>query len=267
MKENKIFSRITSFLLAIVMVFSILTVMPQKVSAADASFNSKSTVTITDDQAWDLTGQYNWVKYKAPADGYLTVTAQYATAYFTASEGNFQLFASNKKTQLSTNQGYSTASEYFPPNNSYGMKKGTTYYLRVQSVGGVALKSKFVKVKESSGSSKTKAKTIKSGKTVKGIVQAGSKTQDWYKFKLPKKQYVNIAFSGVTNEKLKLTIYEGKKGYSPLYINKGDTKTRKIYMANAYTNKKIKIDAGTTFYVKVERSSKTSSGYYTLKWY
>lgn len=266
MREKSLFQRIASLALAVAMVCSILVVMPEKTQAADFSFNSTSSVNIPDGQDTRTTGEYAWIKYKAPADGYLTVKANYASSVYTASEGYWQLFDSARKTALSGNDTYSTNYDAaYQFSNVFGMKKGKTYNLRVYSLDGVTISSKFTKVSEKSGKSKTKAVSIKKGKTIKGIIPAGDKQADWYKFKVTKKQYLKLSWSAKTNDLMKFTVYEGSKNIGTVKANYASSKTYSQYVTNLYTNKKLKVDPA-TFYVKIERATKTSSGYYTFKW-
>ena len=125
----------------------LLCLFPADISAADRNFNKKKTITITGAEDYSHTQSYVWIKYKAPNDGYITITAtnkaekMQGTAYAT---GVFRLYDSKKKTQLSGDCAYNTAgntpAEY---TMVYGVRKNTTYYLQVQAQGAVSVKCKL----------------------------------------------------------------------------------------------------------------------------
>lgn len=269
MKGKKLFNRIASFALAVVMMFSVFAaVTPEEAKAADYTLkgSGKDSITITDAQSSYFNGgEYTWLKIKPKADGYVTFTVSNASALDNYTDGTWGLFDASKK-QISRIDGFDTSkTESYYKSNTYGVKKNKVYYLRVFNYVGAKISSNVVKVKESSGTKKTKAKTIKKGKTVKGTIGANSKEADWYKFKVTKKQYLKISYSAKTNYGIKMTVYEGKKSLGSVSPNYTSSKTKSTYVVNAYTNKKIKVNPG-TFYVKVERYDNNSSGYYTLKW-
>lgn len=265
------------------LIFSLAGILPsEKVNAAN-NFNSASTVTITEENSYAVTGVYTWIKYKAPANGYITVTASsilpenalsstdttvtiqdpatglQSIVPRTYAKGNWRLYDSKKKTALSSNDAFSTDSKQAADiTQTYGVKKNTTYYLRVSSNSNLSIKCKFTKISENSGSSKNKAKSIKKNKTVKGIIPAGDKTADWYKITLPKKQVLHIYFSGRTNDKIKITFSGTYLKTAKKYIVRGNTKTQHTYTTERAQPGK--------YYIKVERNNSKSSGYYTLKW-
>lgn len=193
--------------------------------------------------------QTNYFKFKATANGYITA------AYIDPSAGFYKVAICNSsKKELS---GY-THLRYNP---TYGVKKGTTYYIKVvsgyNSDGGYIFKVTNSAVSEKSGKTKSKAVTIKKGKTKKGTIVAGSSQADWYKFKMTKKKAAKIYVKGRTNDKLKVILYKGgKKIKSYTYT----------YTTGAMTLKSFgKLSKG-TYYIKVQRANKNSSGWYSLKW-
>lgn len=145
----------------------------------------------------------------------------------------------------------------------YGVTKGKTYKIRIapnyMDDYCYALKLVNTKVKETSGAKKSKAKKMKKKKVYKGTIQAGSAKADWYKIK-PKKK----------NSKLYVKAYAGSS-IKLEYFCKGSGKTYKYHRTlygpatkgsiSFYNSKK-----SATWYVKVYRTNKYSSGYYTLKW-
>ncbi len=258
-------------------------VLPSWKVRASENFNSNPTVTIPEEKSYSVTGAYTWIKYKAPGNGYITVrassilpkntvsytdntvtiqdpaTGQQSTLPRVYSQGKWRLYSAKKNTALSSDDIFRTASsQSMDTTQTYGVKKNTTYYLRVSSNGNLTIKCKFTKVSENSGSQKSKAKSVKKNKTVKGIIGAGEKTADWYKIKLPKKQVLHLYFSGKTNDKIKLTFSGTYLKTAKKYIVRGNTKTQ-----HTYTTERAQPG---TYYVKVERNNSKSSGYYTLKW-
>ncbi|MCM1257227.1 MAG: hypothetical protein NC307_05185 [Roseburia sp.] len=265
------------------LILSLVGIIPsEKVSAAN-NFNSSETVTISEENSYAVTGAYTWVKYKAPNNGYITVTAssglpkntvsststtvtikdpatgQQSTIPRTYAKGKWCLYNSKKSTALSSNDAFRTNSTKATDlSQTYGVKKNTTYYLRVSSDSNLSIKCKFTKISENSGSSKAKAKSIKKNTTVKGIIAAGDKAVDWYKITLPKKQVLHIYFSGKTNDKIKITFSGTYLKTAKKYIVKGNINTQ-----HTYTTERAQPG---NYYVKVERNNSKSSGSYTLKW-
>lgn len=263
--------------------FCLLVLFPSQKVNASGNFNTTPTVTIPEETSYASTGSYTWIKYKAPDNGYITVTASsglpkntvsYTDTTVTVqdpatgrqsvipriySQGKWRLYNSKKNTSLSSEDAFYTAvTQVKDISQTYGVKKNTTYYLRVSSNGNLSVKCKFTKVSENSGSKKSKAKSVKKNKTVKGIIAAGDKTVDWYKIKLPKKQVLHIYFSGRTNDKIKLTFSGSYLKTAKKYIVRGNTSTQ-----HTYTTERAQPG---NYYIKVERNNSKSSGYYTLKW-
>lgn len=150
--------------------------------------------------------------------------------------------------------------------NVYGVQKGKTYYLRVIPILGTTITAKYTKVSTKGGSKKSKAKTIKKGKAVKGVITAGSKASQWYKFKVTKNQYLKISYAAKTNYAIKMAVYQGNRFLDYVSPNYSSSKTNYAYIVNSRTKKKMKVQAGTTYYVQVSRYNANSSGFYTLKW-
>lgn len=198
---------------------------------------------------------YHYIMYKAPYSGYVTITTQGSTGYIT-------LLKSNKKTALSSENYFNPS--YTDSNRlTYGVKKGTTYYIRVKSSEAVSLNIKSGQIKEKSGSSKKKAVTVKRNKTVKGYIQAGSKTVDWYKFKVTKSAKTRIYLNGGTNDRFKITVYKSNgKSMGSGSVKGTPCKNTFLFKRGS---KETKLAKG-TYYIKIERYNAKSSGYYTLKW-
>lgn len=270
MKQRRNYLRNITVLLGMMM---ILGIFPTEVSAADRSFNKTKTVAIDSKEDYNHTGQYIWIKYKASATGYITITAinkiqttESSTGTGDAAveepafaTGEICLYNSKKTTELSQVEAYNTASANpIDYTVSYGVKKNATYYLRVKAEGDVAIKCKLTKVSESSGSKKSKAKSIKKSTTIRGIIPAGDTSADWYKIKVSKKQILHIYYSGNANGKVKFTFSGTYLKTAKKYVDQDVTK-----LYHTYTTERVQPG---TYYVKVERGNSKSSGYYTLKW-
>lgn len=245
------------------------------VFAADKDFNKTDTVSISDTEAHYVSGKYTWIKYRAPKNGYITVTANFGSRKYNKSQGYWRLYASNKKTALSESTsnrlsysvGVGNIGSKYARQSIFGVKKGTTYYLRVQAYDGVVISCKFKEVNEKSGKKRSKAPVLKKEKTVTGLILPKDKNKDWYKIKIKKAQNIRVYFDVKTDGKFKLTLCSiigsklrsGKYGYT--------TKAREIVFKqhNSITNKNSKMNAG-TYYIKVEPVDKYSSGYYKLRW-
>lgn len=266
---KKLFNKVASLALAAIMVLSVFCVStPTEVSAADLSFKSKgkSSVTITDEQCYQLadtivTGQPTWVKFKATNDGYLKISATNASSVFAYAVGQWQLYDKNKKNAVSpviTYNTNSTDSLYY--SDYYGVKKGVTYYLKVYADGGVKLNASFTKVADKSGSKKSKALTIKSGKTATGLVRVGdSKVSDWYKFSFSSPKKINISITTYVNDTLTVTLSGPGVHTTPFnYGSAAQGKKDRIYTDN-------KVKAG-TYYLQIKPAKKTTSGYYKISW-
>lgn len=252
--------------------------VPSAVLAADKSFNKTATVTILEKNSYASTKKYTWIKYKAPGDGYLTITVKNKIAPQPMAEkeskdqdvseeetkagyasGILKLYDSKKKKALSGNFNYQTSSERSADYTvTYGVKKNTTYYLRVKLLGSASYKCKFHKISKSSCTSKSKAKEVAANKKMKGVITTGDKTAVWYKIKVSKKQILNLYYSGKTNDKLQFT-------FSGTYL-----KTTKRYVTpesskEYHTYSLERVQPG-TYYIKVEPENALSSGYYTIRW-
>lgn len=195
-------------------------------------------------------GQVNYFAFKAPYTGYLKAEGDanaLSSAYCKVALCNSAKKALTGDTSL----------RYTP---TYGVTKGKTYYIRVSASynpqGRYTFRVTNKKITEKSGKSKSKAVNVKKNKTIKGTIQVGSSQADWYKLKVTSNKKITINTTISTNDKIKIVVYKGgKQMYSRVAPN--NTKL-KIYSLG-------KVSKG-TYYVKVQRANKNSSGYYTLKW-
>ena len=153
---------------------------------------------------------------------------------------------------------------YLSSSNKYGdyftLKKGT-YYVAVRTSSPYQLQCNSVKGKDQSGASKKKAKVIKKGKTVKGMVTLQDKTSkvDWYSFTLPKssKARINLKAYCTGSSRLKIEFIPANKNYH-VYNNTASFST------GSYPIKTKKIRKG-KYYIKITKLSKDYSGSYSLK--
>ena len=207
-------------------------------------------------KAWSAVGlkdaQTNYLKFKASSSGYITVLHQGLSGKVT--------LTNSKKKALSNaiySSSYSSTKKI-----TFGVKKGTTYYLRVaanyNSDGAYRVKFTNSKITDKSGSKKSKARTMKRKATYKGSIIAGSSTSDWYKFKVTSKRKVTVTMKGATNNKIKAVFYtsKGKKIGSTTFY---DYNSKRVLQSVG------KLSKG-TYYVKVYRGTSTSSGWYSLYW-
>ena len=267
-ESSGLMKRIASLMLAAVMAVSVLTVMPENVSAADYTIGGSGTqtITISDTESYYATREYAWIRFKPAATGYVTFSASNASTLDNYTDGSWALFDADKK-QLSTNDKFDTSyDESYMKTNVYGVQKGKTYYLRVVPILGTTITAKYTKVSTKAGAKKSKAKTMKQGKTIKGVIPAGSKAAQWYKFKVTKNQYLKISYSAKTNYAIKMTVYQGSRELGTLMPYYKSSKTASTFVVNQRTKKKMKVAAGSTYYIKVARYNAGSSGFYTLKW-
>lgn len=288
MKTRKtIFHRALSMLLTAAMVVTLFTVAaPTEAQAAGLSFKGKgkSVVTIKDSQCYNAkTGKIvvNYIKYKPSVTGTVTLKFDCSSSYSNSSMGYVTFCDKNKKTIGQKEEVWrNDYSGKIYNTTTYGVKKNTTYYFAVQCNAGTKITATTKAIKDSSASSKSKAKTLSKGKKVTGVITYGDSKADWYKIKLDKGAKLELSYlaeTNGTNEKngFKITFYNkdgkvfsgtsnGKKvsaisNVTRLYPKDG------WYISLGSGGTKFDLPSG-TYYIKVERMSKASSGSYTLKW-
>lgn len=207
-------------------------------------------------KTWSVVGlknsQTNYFKFKATYNGYVTVSTD--KLY-----GKVTLLSSSKNTT------YSNAISAYPKSNAnitYGVKKGTTYTLKVtsnsNSDGMYRIKYSNKSVTEKSGTSRSKAVTVSRNSTKKGFIAAGSSQADWYKIKLTKST-LKITLSGGTCDKIVAKLYNSK-GKAVSSSTASISRSGYNYYLSGKNLKKG------TYYIKVYRANSKSSGYYNLKW-
>lgn len=281
MKSRKM-NRILSLLLAMVMVVGVFVVpTPDEVSAATKSYSfaskKASSVTIKDADCYTSSGsvKVHYIKFKSDFTGYITLKMTNASKALNYT-GGYVTLCNSKKKAIGLREWWDTmhdASYYY--NRTYGVKKGQTYYFKVEAQAGVKIKT-AVKGVTKKYTSQKKAKTLKAKSTVGGVIIANDKTADWYKISVPANKRVKVTISAKTNGTgestgIKATLMKsnGKAFKTGAYcyasvVTKSDwcKYLRKDQYGNEYG---ISAKKG-TYYIKVERLNKLSNGYYTLKW-
>ena len=295
MKKRKKYNKIVSFLLLAVMIISIVTIAtPQQVKAAgDKKFKGKgtSTVTITDDECLKpigykdyVTQNYNYIKFKPGVTGYITIKI--------TSNSNFDpswCYGSIKFGENEINHSKGISSSFYALSNhrpfhpyeytrTYGVRKGKTYYFKVQSYGGIKIKATVTAVKKGTNNSRAKAKTLEKNATVKGIILTDENKVDWYKIKVTEKQKIKLIYntktSGFPNHTISPKEHDGikitfcKSNGKPFSSDNNNyilAEPGKSSGTSVISGKQTYIRPG-IYYIKVERNNEVSSGYYTLKW-
>lgn len=212
---------------------------------------------------YGVSGSNNKVSYykvTVPGNGYLTVS-------FPELENSYSSFnvklTNSKKKSLSDFEYIYTSKAY---KTRIGVTKGTYYIAVKNSDNAYGIKASFTSVKESSGSTKSKAKSISKGGTKKGIITASqsSTSGDWYKIRVTKSQKVNIAVSSLTSGSgLKISFYQAGNSYASVtkYLSySAPSGTIQLYTYG--NNNKL---APGTYYIKVQKYN-GGNGYYSIKW-
>lgn len=192
-----------------------------------------------------------YYKVKSNKTGYISLLTKNASCYITLCD---------KTKKALSSKDYINSS--IPDYNKvvYGIKKGATYYVKLNSFDPkIALRYAFTSVNDRSGYKKSKAYKLKSGKKTTGLIVANKGTVDWYKFKLSAPKKITITFSGSTNDQLYIQIYNSR-GESILYSS------NYVYGANfKRTIASMNNLKAETYYIKITRGNSKSSGYYNLK--
>ena len=271
MKAKSFYCKAASLMLAVVMIFSVITVFPQDVNAMDKPLPGKNggVVSISDDEA---SSDIIMIPFTASADGYLQVVFSNNTTRYNYSVGLAQLYDSNKSTALSKSFEYNTNStvkgfysEY------YGVKKKKTYYIAVLASGGVNVSVQFKKLKDKGATKEKKACNIKKGnKGVTGVITAGTTTAHWYKFTMPKVQKLNCKITPWCTDSLTFTIkgpgLRGKQSGTIIGRYSDSMNNYLRYWGKPYpltTNSAIR---GGTYYVSVKPATRQATGYYKISW-
>lgn len=279
-ERRNLFQRSASLMLAVVMVLSVIVVMPKDVkAAADRVLPAGGgTIAITDQECAAAIRDYNWISYTAAKDGYLKLTFSNNTKLPSVgySDGSVTLYDAAKATPLSSTTSYNTEeTRAFMISEYYGVKKGTTYKIRVNSYGGVIINAQFkaINKKLNNNLKKKKAVTLKKKKQTDGIIQPGNLKSHFYKFKVPKSKKIKISItpyltsdcylfvSGPNLKRSRKQIFARSVSNGYVYVNSWGSK-------NTYTISSPitgKASAG-TYYMEVKPIGRTCSGYYKISW-
>lgn len=220
------------------------------------SFSSENK--ILKNKVWVGSHTYSYdsqISHKVTIDspGFITVEA----VSFTDGYSVYATLCDSKKAELSEQTYLSSSNSY---TTYFAVKKGT-YYINAKSSDDYKLRYTFTAVKENSSKTKQKAISIGKGKTLKGLVLSEDSLDkaDWYKVKLSKSQILSLGIYAKSCDSIKFEIIPASDNITlfgstvRIYDNGGD-----IYAT------KDKMPAG-TYYIKVIKTDKTSSGYYTIK--
>lgn len=208
---------------------------------------------------WNCSGS---IDYKTPI--YYKVTAKEAGSITIEVDGeyssNVTLLNSSKKAL--SDEAY--ASSYSGGKVVFAVEKGT-YYVKVTSSSDIYwIRSTFKAIKDYSGATKAKAKTLTKGKLYSGLVTTSDKTGkvDWYKITLTKSQEVNITFTGsVSSGDIEIEFYgNGISGSITDHIRTVDADSS--FAAETWTSSKLPKG---TYYIKVTKKSKVTSGFYNIR--
>lgn len=252
-------------------VICILSIFPMTALAEEVSYdlNQNKTVTILEQDSYTASGKYAWIKYVPSSDGYLVLKAATPPDAFAPSKGHLALYNNTRSTVLSSKSIFYNTQHSNNPywyEITFGLKQGQTYYIRVKADNAVMFSRTFTATKKKAGDTRTNAKKIKKNKKKIGLIPAGVVTADWYKIKLTKAQRLRLYYNAKTSGSFKITIYSTKQqiGSQNIYYTSGQKKFT-LYQYSKTSKKAAGLDAG-TYYVKIERTNASSSGYYEFKW-
>lgn len=204
--------------------------------------------------------------YKATKTGYITLNQKRLIE--TAAPMSVSFYDSKGKKITDVVSDHEIATKIMFP-----VKKGESYKIREKtlSVDGqqfYQMNLTFTALNEKSGSTKSKAVNIKLKNHTLGMIYTRDsiKKADWYKFTNSKNRKIKFTYAGgVTSGSINVSIYnsKGKKmGTYYLMPTKGNSVTYKL----KNVNKSQTIPKG-TYYIKVTKSRKETTGVYDLKFY
>lgn len=276
--RNNLFKNTAGVLFTAVVLFLVTMVMPKDIHAAVDRFlppnggevvisDQESVVAIKDKD-------YNWISYTAVKDGYLKLTFSNNTKIkqFGSSFGEACLYNWEKSVTLSALMHYDTAeTRAFMRSEYYGVKKGTTYKIRIKSVGGVKIHASFKAInrKLNKNLKKKKAVTLKKKKQVNGILPSGDIKSHFYKFRVAKRQNVKFIIEPYLTDDFYFIISgPGLKRYK-IRVAGRSLNGRRVYQ-NYWGKKRIleisnKALPG-TYYMEVKPTGRTCGGYYRISW-
>ncbi len=215
----------------------ITTVKYVTTSGFSASQNKMLTVPLMGTMTYD-------VKFKAEKTGLLTLTQYNNTSFY------ITLLNSKKKALSLSSFNWGEA-------NSYAVKKGSTYYFRLNASIGSEDRSISYSISGASASkntSKKKAITLKKGKTKNIVILSGDKKTHYFKIKMTKKKKLNLSFTTAGHGDFSYDLIKGNKRVA---IRRSGT--------NGPVKSVSKLKKG-TYYFRIKLNTKSkSSGKFTLK--
>lgn len=199
-----------------------------------------------------------WFKYKASATGIISVYQKYD------STGSAYIKMCDSKKKKIASPVYTSSNKTAVQNKAvFAVKKGATYYIKIEGSGFYSLKAKITPVKEKSGTTKVKAQTIKLGSAVKGTVMASDSKSDWYKLKLTSPARLKLTLQGNANSKDDGICFRMIGAYGGEYEVVIDEPGFQ-FKDTITTTYNGKLSSG-TYYVQIYKYDKLSNGNYTFK--
>ncbi|MEG0292308.1 MAG: hypothetical protein RR420_03005 [Anaerovoracaceae bacterium] len=208
----------------------------------------------------------DYFKYVATVDGTVTITGP--SGYITLCDKNKDPISAKNGDYINYTSTVDKAFKVL----FYGVKKGETYWFRVEDsnhskydettssykhIYYLAIDEKSFK--ERSGSKRSNSTTIKKNSSIFGSITAGQRDYDYYKFNTTKTSNT-IYLSAVTNKALKMEVY---------HKYRGGTYKRVITSYRLSDSLKLSLYGSGgkgTYYIKVYGGDSTSSGAYQIKW-
>lgn len=199
-----------------------------------------------------------WFKYKASATGIISIYQKYD------SNGSAYIKMCDSKKKKIASPVYTSSNQTATQNKAvFAVKKGATYYIKIEGSGFYSLKAKITPVKEKSGSTKVKAQAIKLGSGVKGTIMASDSKSDWYKLKLTSPARLKLTLQGNANSKddgICFRLLGAYGGEYEVIIDEPGFKFKDT-IATTYNGK---LSSG-TYYIQIYKYDKLSNGNYTFK--
>lgn len=144
---------------------------------------------------------------------------------------------------------------------SYFLVKPGTYYLRYIGFDGYKLHLDYKYCSRNPATSKSKAKSIKAGKSASGFFYQNEKKSHWYKLKLTKRKKIRLSLTSYGSGPIWVYLMGPGIRTKDSYIWSYDT-TYTDTMGNKYERS---LEPG-TYYLKVVRKKASVSGMYSIKW-
>ena len=173
--------------------------------------------------------------------------------------GEIRIYNANGTKLLSKQESGKDKYKYF------GVLSGTTYRVNIINNSesperGYCIRSKVTMKTQLAGKSKKKARELKKGKYSLALRHAGLEDARWFKFKTTKSSKLKISYHGHVSDRIVLKILksDGKK-----LIKNG---VRNITVKNPYGNFTTEKLKKGTYYVKVIRGTRYTSGWCKVKW-